>query len=55
MKKTLIRILTSGLLVLLASADLHAAGNLLTNPGAEAGDASGWTNVVNGGNGWAFN
>ncbi|MEA1864996.1 MAG: NosD domain-containing protein [Euryarchaeota archaeon] len=27
--------------------------NLLTNPGAETGDMSGWTIIANGGNGWS--
>jgi hypothetical protein len=28
--------------------------NLLTNPGAESGDMSGWTIIANGGNGWTI-
>ncbi len=33
-------------------AHASAATNLVTNPGAETGDASGWSNIVSGGNGW---
>ncbi|MFA7314705.1 MAG: peptidoglycan-binding protein [Candidatus Magasanikbacteria bacterium] len=34
--------------------NVFAVSNVLTNHGAESGDASGWSNIVNGGDGWEF-
>lgn len=35
--------------------ETSAATNLLTNPGAESGTTTGWTTILNGGDGWSVN
>lgn len=39
-------------LMLVTTPALAVSPNLLTNPGAETNDLSGWTIIANGGNGW---
>ncbi len=41
------------MLLLVCSGSVWAGANLLSNPGAETGDTSGWSYLVNGGSGWA--
>ncbi|MGC9445089.1 MAG: hypothetical protein ACP5E9_09230 [Candidatus Methanospirareceae archaeon] len=40
--------------IALGTADAVTTQNLLTNPGAESGDLSGWTILATGGNGWGI-
>lgn len=42
------------LAIVLFAPQARAEGNLLVNPGAETGDATGWIILENGGDGWSF-
>jgi hypothetical protein len=52
-KKTALIVLAAIVIVSVFTVNAVAAQNLLTNPGAETGDMSGWTIIANGGNGWS--
>ena len=55
MKKTIQAVMTVCLLLLTGIARANPFyENLLTNPGGETGDMTGWTVTANGGNGWAM-
>jgi len=51
-KKTALIVLAAIVIASVFTVNAVSAQNLLTNPGAETGDMSGWTIIANGGDGW---
>jgi len=53
-KRIALIVLAAILIASVSTVNAVAAQNLLTNPGAETGDMSGWTIIEDGGNGWGI-